>query len=118
MAGQMKRISTHILDIARGMPTSDVPVRLEWQEKSGDWRLLASARTDRDGRCANLLHEDATLVAGVYRLNFDTASYYAAQKVEGLYPVIHITFEVRDGESHVHIPLLLAPNGYTTYRGS
>ena len=118
MAGRMKRISTHILDIARGMPANDVPVRLEWQEKSGDWRLLGSARTDRDGRCANLLPEDAALAAGVYRLAFDTAGYYAAQKVEGLYPVIHITFAVRDGESHFHIPLLLAQNGYTTYRGS
>ena len=118
MAGQMKRISTHILDIARGVPASDVPVKLEREEKSGDWRLLASARTDRDGRCADLLNEDATLAAGVYRLTFDTASYYAAQKVAGLYPVIHITFAVRDGESHFHIPLLLAQNGYTTYRGS
>jgi 5-hydroxyisourate hydrolase len=118
MAGLMKRISTHILDIARGMPANDVPVRLEWQEKSGDWRLLGSARTDRDGRCANLLAEDATLTAGVYRLSFDTAGYFSAQKVEGLYPVIHITFAVRDGESQFHIPLLLAQNGYTTYRGS
>jgi 5-hydroxyisourate hydrolase len=114
----MKRISTHILDIARGVPASEVPVRLERQENSGDWRSLASALTDRDGRCANLLNEGAILVAGTYRLGFDTASYYAAQKIEGLYPVIHITFAVRDGESHLHIPLLLAQNGYTTYRGS
>ena len=94
------------------------PCGWEWQEKSGDWRLLGSARTDRDGRCANLLSEDAALAAGVYRLTFDTAGYYSAQKVEGLYPVIHITFAVRDGESQFHIPLLLAANGYTTYRGS
>jgi len=118
MAEPMKRVSTHILDIAHGMPANDVSVQLERQEKSGSWSVLASARTDRDGRCANLLHEDAILAAGVYRLSFDTAGYYSAQKVEGLYPVIHITFAVRDGESLFHIPLLLAQNGYTTYRGS
>jgi 5-hydroxyisourate hydrolase len=118
MAGPMRRISTHILDIARGIPANNVPVQLELQEKSGGWRLLASARTDRDGRCANLLPEDTALQAGVYRLAFDTANYYDAQNVEGLYPVIHITFSVRDDGSHFHIPLLLAQNGYTTYKGS
>ena len=114
----MKRISTHILDIARGTPANDVSVELEQEEKPGVWRSLGAARTDRDGRCVNLLHENANLAAGVYRLAFDTANYYAAQKVEGLYPLIQVTFVVREGESHVHVPLLLAPNGYTTYRGT
>jgi 5-hydroxyisourate hydrolase len=114
----MKRISTHILDTARGMPAKDVPVQLEWLEPAGSWRLLAAGRTDRDGRCSDLLPEDAPLSPGIYRLAFDTASYYAAQKVEGLYPVVQITFLVRDGETHFHIPLLLTQNGYTTYRGS
>lgn len=114
----MNRISTHILDIARGRPAQDVPVQLEWQETPGSWRLLASGRTDRDGRCGDLLPKDAALPAGIYRLAFDTASYYAAQKTEGLYPVVQVTFAVRDGETHFHIPLLLTQSGYTTYRGS
>jgi 5-hydroxyisourate hydrolase len=114
----MNRISTHILDIARGVPAKEVPVQLERQEATGNWRLLASARTDQDGRCGNLLREGAALQAGIYRLAFDTVSYYAAQKIEGLYPVVQITFAVRDGETHFHIPLLLTQNGYTTYRGS
>ena len=114
----MSRISTHILDTARGVPAKDVPVQLERQETPGNWRLLVSARTDRDGRCSDLLGESAALLAGLYRLTFDTASYYAAQKVEGLYPVVQITFTVEDGETHFHIPLLLTQNGYTTYRGS
>ncbi len=114
----MKRISTHILDIARGLPAQNVPVRLEWQETPDNWRVLASARTDHDGRCANLLPEGVGLAAGIYRLGFETASYYAAQKVEGLYPMVQITFLVKDGEIHFHIPLLLTQNGYTTYRGS
>lgn len=113
----MKRISTHILDLALGKPASDVPVRLEMQEPSG-WRLLAFAQTDQDGRCGQLLPESEPLPAGTYRLSFNTASYFAAQKLKTLYPVVEVTFEVRDGESQFHIPLLLSANGYTTYRGS
>ena len=113
----MKRISTHILDLMRGQPANDVPVRLEWQEISGNWRLLNSARTDQDGRCGQLL-PDNQMLPGVYRLSFDTASYFVAQKISGLYPVVEVTFQARDGESQFHIPLLLSANGYTTYRGS
>ena len=114
----MKRISTHILDLVRGKPAADVPVRLEKQDSDGDWRLLTSARTDQDGRCPQLLPEGEDLSAGVYRLIFDTASYFDAQKIRALYPVVKITFQAQEGESHFHIPLLLSPNGYTTYRGS
>jgi len=113
----MKRISTHILDVSRGKPAGDVPVRLERQDASGTWQPLQSARTDHDGRCAQLLPTDE-LPAGLYRLIFDTASYFAALKISGLYPLVEVTFHVRVGESHYHIPLLLTPNGYTTYRGS
>jgi len=114
----MNRISTHILDIARGKPAVHVPVKLEWQGATGVWHLLSSAYTDQDGRCAQLLPPDHPLPSGTYRLLFETASYYSAQKLDGLYPVVEITFQVRAGESHYHIPLLLSSNGYTTYRGS
>jgi 5-hydroxyisourate hydrolase len=114
----MNGISTHILDIAVGKPAKDVSVRLEKQNTSADWRLLTSARTDQDGRCAQLLPEGEDLSAGIYRLSFDAGSYYALQKIDALYPVVEVTFLARDGESHFHIPLLLSPNGYTTYRGS
>jgi 5-hydroxyisourate hydrolase len=114
----MKRISTHILDTVRGKPAADVPVRLEKQNSGGDWRLLTSARTDQDGRCPQLLPEGDGLSAGVYRLTLDTGSYFARQKTNSLYPVVEVTFRVQEGESHFHIPLLLSPNGYTTYRGS
>ncbi len=114
----MSRISAHVLDIARGRPANDVPVRLERHELSGVWRPLASARTDQDGRCGQLLPDGESPGAGLYRLVFDTASYFASQKIDGLYPVVEITFHVREGESQFHIPLLLSPNGYTTYRGS
>jgi 5-hydroxyisourate hydrolase len=118
MAFEMKTISTHVLDTAQGKPAKGVPVRLERRETSRNWLLLNSAHTDNDGRCGQLLLEDKALPAGLYRLTFDTASYFAAEKTEGLYPSVEVTFQVRDGESYFHIPLLLSPNGYTTYRGS
>ncbi len=114
----MNRISTHVLDTARGKPTPGLPVRLERQDSSGQWSLVSSAKTDPDGRCTQLLPEGEILHEGLYRLAFDTASYYAACGELGLYPVVQITFQVRGGESHFHIPLLLSPNGFTTYRGS
>ncbi len=113
----MRRISTHILDLALGKPASGVVVRLEKREPSG-WRVLASERTDRDGRCSQLLPESEDLSAGSYRLSFDIAKYHEPQEIDALYPVVEVTFRVRDGETQFHIPLLLSPNGYTTYRGS
>jgi 5-hydroxyisourate hydrolase len=110
-------ISTHILDIAQGLPARDVPVRLERRDASGVWQLLGAARTDQDGR-AQLLYDKEALAPGFYRLGFETATHFAACKLDGLYPSIEITFHVRDGEERFHIPLLLSPNGYTTYRGS
>ena len=114
----MNRISTHVLDTARGIPAPAVMLRLDFREPNGAWRQLSSAQTDLDGRCFNLLPEEETLAEGFYRLTFDTAAYFAWQGVRGLYPFVEITFYARAGESHFHIPLLISPNGYTTYRGS
>jgi len=114
----MSRISTHVLDLAHGRAAQDVPVRLERRESSGEWSRLGSGSTNADGRCAQLLPENEKLRAGLYRLVFDTASYHHAQEVEGFYPVVEITFHVKEGDSAFHIPLLLSPFGYTTYRGS
>ncbi|HUA15958.1 MAG TPA: hydroxyisourate hydrolase [Verrucomicrobiae bacterium] len=113
----MTGISTHVLDLTRGKPASHVPVRLERQDASGNWQLLNSATTDADGRCPQLLGGNE-LQPGLYRLSFDTASYFAGQGVEPLHPLVAVTFQVRSGESRFHIPLLLTANGYTTYRGS
>jgi 5-hydroxyisourate hydrolase len=114
----MKRISTHILDMVQGKPAPDVLVRLEKRDQPENWRPVTSTRTDYDGRCAQLLPEGEDLSGGVYRLIFDVGSYYAAQNIDTLYPVVEVTFRVRAGESNFHVPLLLSPNGYTTYRGS
>ena len=114
----MTRISTHILDIVLGRPAKGVPVRLERCDGEGNWQLLTSAATDQDGRCAQLLPGNEALSPGVYRLVFSVAEYYVAEKVDSLYPTVEIVFHVRAGEERFHIPLLLSPNGYTTYRGS
>jgi 5-hydroxyisourate hydrolase len=114
----MSRISTHILDVFLGKPAKGVSVRLERREHSGDWIALFSSRTGADGRCAQLLPANESLTAGVYRLNFDTATYFQAQEIATLYPLIEVAFQVLEGESEFHIPLLLSAYGYTTYRGS
>jgi 5-hydroxyisourate hydrolase len=114
----MSGISTHVLDTARGVPAIDLPVKLEWQDSAGHWQLLATTATDQDGRCPQLSPAGSNLQAGHYRLIFDTERYFASQKIHGLYPSVQITFAVRAGEAHFHIPLLLSAYGYTTYRGS
>lgn len=110
-------ISTHILDTASGRPASGVGVELE-RDENGEWLTLNAAHTDADGRIRHLLPEDQPLVPGTYCIRFATAQWYASQKLQGLYPIIEITFNVEAGQAHYHIPLLLTANGYTTYRGS
>jgi 5-hydroxyisourate hydrolase len=114
----MTRVSTHVLDTALGKPAADLAVRLERHEHAGHWQIIASARTDQDGRCGELVPNGDRISPGVYRLTFDTAGYYTAMGAHGLYPIVQVTFSVRDGETHFHIPLLLSPHGYTTYRGT
>ena len=110
-------ISTHILDTARGQPAREVPVSLARYD-GAEWRSLNSDTTDADGRCRQLLPLEVKLELGLYRVRFETAVYFGAQRVSGLYPYVEIVFEVRDSEQHYHIPLLLTANGFTTYRGS
>jgi 5-hydroxyisourate hydrolase len=114
----VKGISTHILDTALGKPAAFVNVALERAEESGGWKPLGARQTDSDGRCKQLLPPDLSLQPGQYRLRFDTNAYYKAQSIEGLYPFVEITFFVRESDAHLHIPLLLTANGYTTYRGT
>lgn len=112
----MKSISTHVLDISKGQPAKDVPVVIE--RKEGEFfNRLKSAKTDADGRVKDLVPE-GKLAPGTYRITFDTGAYFGAQDIEGFYPEASILFVVRDAEAHYHVPLLLSPFGYSTYRGS
>ena len=111
----MTGITTHVLDTSRGRPAVGVPVSLECAAESG-WQLVGRGTTDAEGRASDLLPrrpED-----GRYRLTFDTGAYFRAQGDAGLYPEVTVTFVVEGGEDHYHVPLLLSPFGYSTYRGS
>ena len=113
----MHGITTHVLDTARGKPAAGVPVVLEI--RSGDsWKELARAVTDGDGRVRPLLPAGTALVPGTYRITFATGAWFRDQEIEGFYPEAALVFDVRDAGQHYHVPLLLSPYGYSTYRGS
>jgi 5-hydroxyisourate hydrolase len=109
-------ISTHILDTSRGKPAAGVAVTLERRQGSG-WEVCAASTTDNDGRCNPLL-PPAEVVPGRYCLTFATGAYFARDGGHTLYPEITITFDVSEAGANYHLPLLLNPFGYTTYRGS
>ena len=113
----MSKITTHVLDVSVGRPAANVPVLLEAQSANGAWSEAGRGATDNDGRLQDLAARKV-LSAGIYRLTFDTRAYFATRKVASLYPQVVIVFEVRDAHEHYHIPLLLSPFGYSTYRGS
>lgn len=114
----MSVITTHVLDMARGLPASGIPVTLEVSTAPGQWTALGQGTTDADGRLRDLLPAESTLTAGAYRLTFDTQAYFAAQKVDAFYPRVVVEFVIRDTAQHYHVPLLLSPFGFSTYRGS
>ena len=113
----MSAITTHILDPSRGKPAGGVAVVLELQSAQG-WHVLGRGVTDADGRLKELLPPDFKFAPGTYRLTFHTGDYFGAQQVESFYQEITISFIVRDIGAHYHVPLLLSPFGYSTYRGS
>ena len=113
----MSPITTHVLDTSQGRPAQGLSVRLEVRSTNGRFKTLARGVTDASGRVADLL-PDGHLKRGVYRLTFDTGSYFRAVKAAGFYPGVSVLFEVRDPAQHYHVPLLLSPYGYSTYRGS
>ena len=103
-------LSTHVLDATTGQPAVGVAVTLSVAGVD-----LAAGVTDADGRIATF---GVDLAAGTYRLRFDTAAYFAAHNITGFYPEVLITFDITDAASHFHVPLLLSPYAYSTYRGS
>jgi 5-hydroxyisourate hydrolase len=113
----MSQITTHVLDISIGRPAAGVPVILEIEKAGGGWKELNRGVTDGNGRLGELA-VPGSLKEATYRLTFDTRAYFEARKVETLYPQVGIVFEVRRASEHYHIPLLLSPYGYSTYRGS
>jgi 5-hydroxyisourate hydrolase len=114
----MSPITTHVLDLMRGRPAPRLFVRLERCGDGDRYEVLGEGHTDAQGRLSNLLPDGAKIVPGSYRLSFDVVPYFEAQGVESFYPAVHIIFVVSDPAQHYHVPLLLSPFGYSTYRGS
>ncbi|MDQ3800430.1 MAG: hydroxyisourate hydrolase [Acidobacteriota bacterium] len=114
----MSAITTHILDVSAGVPARGVGVTLERRTAGGDWEIIGKGATDGDGRLRDLLDSEAVLQPGDYRLTFETGAYFAGLQIQGFYPQAAVTFTVRDAAQHYHVPLLLSPFGYSTYRGS
>lgn len=110
-------ITTHILDTSRGLPAAAVTVTLEYRDTTGAFVQVGTGVTDTDGRLRTLLSGDA-FRTGTYRLIFDVRSYQSAQGEGGFFPEVAITFFVGNTSQHYHVPLLLSPFGYSTYRGS
>lgn len=110
-------LSVHILDLQSGMPTPGVDVTLE--QRAGDaWREVAAGVTDSQGRIPALYPADQAVVAGQYRIIFKTGELYAKRGQPTFFPTIPVVFNMDKNAGHVHIPLLLSPFGYSTYRGN
>ena len=112
----MSTITTHVLDTSRGRPAADFKVELHRQTGEA-WKSIGAGVTDANGRCNSLLG-DNLLTPGRYRLTFHAAPYFHAARVESFYSDIPVVFEVHDARTHYHVPLLISPFGYSTYRGS
>ncbi len=113
------QLSTHILDINKGLPASNVEIILyKYNAKENNWLELAKNKTDKNGRINNLLPIiEKENNHGRYKLKFEVDSYYKSQSVQSIYPYIEIIFDIQDN-NHYHIPLAISGNGYSTYKGN
>ena len=112
----MNQITTHVLDTSQGKPAEGISIRLQRPKATDQWEDICTGITNDDGRIPGFM-DGISIEPGTYRMLFDTKSYFNKEGVSGFYPYAPIVFEITDTE-HYHIPLLLNPYGYSTYRGS
>jgi len=112
----MSQLTTHILNTTNGKPAEGVHVIL-FQQEQNSWKQLTTGITNKDGRLPDLINKDILLQPGSYKLKFETKEYFNKQGLQTFYPFVEITFTIT-GSEHYHVPLLLNPFGYSTYRGS
>lgn len=112
----MSGLTSHVLDLALGQPARRLALRVDMLDGTA-WRAIGVAVTDADGRAADLL-AGAPLQARTYRLTFETGAYFTATGRSSFYPRVQVTFDVTAPDEHHHVPLLLSPFGYSTYRGT
>ncbi len=112
----MTNITTHILDTTKGKPAEGVTIIL-YQGGNDEWTELSRGKTNADGRISDLVDKDDLLHFGIYKMRFETKDYFDKNQIQTFYPYVEIIFEI-ESDQHYHIPLLLNPFGYSTYRGS
>ena len=112
----MSQLTTHILDTTKGKPAQGVRISLHQQHEE-DWKEIGLGTTNNDGRVMDLLKKDALLSLGIYKMRFETGEYFDKQGIQSFYPFVEIIFNIT-AQEHYHIPLLISPHGYSTYRGS
>ena len=112
----MSSISTHILDTHRGCPADNVRIELRKLLDEGV-TIISEGRTNQDGRLPGLSPEGG-LEPGIYQMFFDTKHYHSSLGIQGFYPYVEVTFEIVQTDQHYHVPLLISPFGFSTYRGS
>jgi 5-hydroxyisourate hydrolase/2-oxo-4-hydroxy-4-carboxy-5-ureidoimidazoline decarboxylase len=113
---KVSQVTTHVLDTSIGKPGKDITIKLQ-QHANNEWRIISQGVTNSDGRIPDLLPPSKVLQQGTYRIIFETAAYFDSMQVKGFYPMVEIQFSVFD-DQHYHVPLLINPYGYSTYRGS
>ncbi len=112
------QLSSHILDITKGLPAVDVKITLQKQTQENQWLMLSEKQTDKNGRVSDFLPQtEGVDNAGVYKLKFFVAPYFESQQTETFYPFIEVVFEIKD-DKHYHVPITLSAFGYSTYRGN
>jgi 5-hydroxyisourate hydrolase len=112
----MGQITTHILDTTKGKPAAGITIVL-YAGQNDEWTEIARSKTNQDGRTTDLLQNDVSLQTGIYKLRFETKDYFDKNNIPTFYPYVEIIFDIQSGD-HYHVPLLLNPFGYSTYRGS
>lgn len=112
----MSQLTTHILDTTLGKPAQNVNIVL-YQFHENHWVEISQGITNQDGRISDLLPNEVLLAFGTYKMKFETKTYFDRLSVQTFYPMVEIIFEISTNE-HYHVPLLLNPFGYSTYRGS
>ncbi len=113
----MSQITSHILDTSLGKPAQGVPIEL-MQQVDNSWVSLGTGLTNADGRVSDLLVSESILAAGIYKLSFRLSDYYQQLNTDSFYPYAEVVFQIAGDGQHYHVPLLLNPFGYSTYRGS
>eukprot|EP01134_Creolimax_fragrantissima_P006519 CFRG6519T1 len=115
----MPPLTTHVLNTATGVPAANLAITVERQsEGPEEWTFVGKGKTNSDGRCPDLLPENFRLETCLYRITFDVKEYFEETNTKAFYPYVQVVFQIEELDSHYHVPLLLSPYGFSTYRGS